>query len=622
VRAILFDGFFPAVPADAQPARGGRVGLHEMGLPYVSDPAITRHLAAFLRQHGLDADHPPGAILFNGGVFQPPALRERLLDVMRPWYATTQRPWQPLVLSSPSLDLAVAWGAAYYGWLRQTGGKRISGGLARSYYIQVATEGDGEPAPAAPDRLTLLCIVPQHLNEGEEITLDQPELELALGQPVTFPLYSSTVRGTDRAGQTLQVAPQQLLRLPPLHTILRGGKRSGTKRVPVTLAARLTEIGTLELFCVARQSENRWRLEFNTREIVRDPEGDGAAAAADGIAPALAPTEVWPEEKVQVAAGLIRAAYADRAEGPVRELTKALEAGLEASRHHWPTGLCRRLWDFLAAVADQRRLSPAHLSRWYNLVGFCLRPGFGDPLDRFRVEQLWKLLHSPVKQAAGTRQQAPGKSAVGESGADYWIMWRRVAGGLNPALQQALADRLRPVLLPSKGGKGPAFKPGANELAEMWRAAASLERLDPKFKEQLGQTLLKQVRRSPAPTYAFWALTRLGSRVLFYGPMNAVVHPQVVEGWIDALLPFQPGNESERQSFVFCLSQLARRTNQRALDIDEESRDRVVTVLRQHAAAPHLIEMVEEGGELESAEQKQLFGESLPIGLRLVGSRE
>src|SRR5207244_3349301 len=200
--------------------------------------------------------------------------------------------------------------------------------------------------------INVLCVVPQRLGEGEEIVLEQPELELALGQPVLFPLYTSTVRSDDEAGSLLQVQPDQLLRMPPLHTVLRGGKRSGTRHVPVTLAARSTEIGTLELWCVAKEGGNRWRLEFNVRDIVKDD-------------------------------------------------------------------------------AEQRRRSPAHLSRWYHLVGYSLRPGFGDPLDKFRVEQLWKLVQTPRRSEPGQ----PGQR-ISEGGADYWIMWRRVAGGLNASLQQ------------------------------------------------------------------------------------------------------------------------------------------------------------------------------------------
>jgi hypothetical protein len=619
VRRSLFDGFFPIVAVDASPQRGPRTGLHEMGLPYVSDPAITRHLAAFLAHQARPSEtsQAPSAILFNGGVFQPASLRERVLGVMHQWYDRPGQPWQPLVLTSPSLDLAVALGAAYFGWLRHTGGRRIGGGIARSYYVAVEgshPRSSGEPEPVSG--LTLVCVVPQHLEEGQDIVLEKPELELALGQPVVFPLYTSTVRPDDHPGDVLTVAPEQLLQLPPLHTVLRGGKRSGTKRVPVTLAARSTAIGTLELFCVAKEGGNRWRLEFNVRDLVQEqpsPPGETSADAGRTV------TDVWPEPLVQEAAQRIRVVFAgarkdappqpdDTALSP-QELTRSLEAALEAPRHEWPTGLCRRLWDFFAEVAEERRKSASHLTRWHNLVGFCLRPGFGDPLDRYRIEQLWKLMAAPSR--SGGR--------VSES-ADAWIMWRRVGGGLPTALQQSLYDRLRPVLLPAKGKA--IVRPSANELAEMWRAAGSLERLDPRQKELLGEALLKPLRRSPVPTYGFWALTRLGARALIYGPLNAVVHREVAQRWLDAIVSFEPGNQSEHMAWAFCLSQLARRTGQRALDVDDSHQRSVLTVLNGLNVPAHWVRMVEEVTELEQEEQGQMLGDALPIGLRLVRTEE
>jgi hypothetical protein len=617
VRRAILDGFFPPVLRESEPQRGARVGLHEMGLPYVSDPAITRHLAGFLKKHLKPIPLAPSgesgrgggamglrAVLFNGGVFTPAALRERVIAVMHGWFDEPGKPWQPLVLTNPSLDLAVAWGAAHFGWLKHTGGKRIGGGIARSYYLGVGAAGH------EIQQVTVVCVVPQHLEEGHEITIDQPEFELALGQPVAFPLFTSTVRDADRAGQLVDVEPDQLLRLPPLHTILRGGKRSGTKNVPVTLAARCTEIGTLELFCVAKDGGNRWRLEFNIRDIVRDEE-DGEPGASAAAAPGL--SDVWPEDLIQAAARLIRGSFHGEADAPPpRQLTKALEAALDAGRDRWPTGLCRRLWDLLAEVADRRRASPDHLARWFNLVGYCLRPGFGDPLDRFRVEQLWKLIHAPK---AGGKIMGPP-----EGGAEFWVMWRRVAGGLKLELQNALFNRLRPVLLPSKGKQ--VARPSTNELTEMWRAAASLERIDVKMKEQLGQALLKHCRRSPAPSFAFFALTRLGARVLLYGPLNAVVHPHVAEQWLDAILPFTPGHDSERLARAFCLAQLARRSGQRAIDVDEMHREAVIKALRGSAIPGHWLQMVEEVTELDIAEQSQMLGDALPIGLRLVRADE
>ncbi|MFO0842726.1 MAG: Hsp70 family protein [Gemmataceae bacterium] len=594
VRQVIFDGFFPAATAIDRGGKAARTGLHEMGLPYVSDAAITRHLASFIYplQGGAGPGRGPDAILFNGGVFTPQPLRDRLLEVMRGWYGLT---WDPLVLTNPSLDLAVALGAAFYGWLRHTGGKRIGGGVPRSYYVAVGGAAAGE------NEVTAVCVVPQHLEEGQEVALPRPELELALGQPVMFPLYTSTVRGEDRPGDVVKLSKGEVMTLPPLHTVLRGGKRSGTKSVPVTLASRLSAIGTMELYCVAREGGNRWKLEFNIRELVKE------SLPRDEVGEQTAVTEVWLEPQVEAAGAAIRGCYQGGSPTP-QELPRALEAALEASRGEWPTGLCRRLWDFLTEVAEQRRSSPAHLTRWYNLVGHCLRPGFGDALDRHRVEQLWKMLATPPR-TQGVVVRVP------EGGADYWIMWRRAGGGLNGALQQALFDRMRPILLPVKGKQ--VIRPNANELAEMWRAAASLERLPTQHKEALGAALLKPLSRSPVATYGFWALTRLGARSLLYGPLNTVVHHQVVEGWLDAILPFSPGNDSERLAWAFCLSQLARRTGQRALDVDDTHQHRVLEVLRGQAVPPHWVTMVEQVTELDREEQGQMLGDALPIGLRL-----
>jgi DNA-K related protein/Hsp70 protein len=615
VKRVIFDGFFPHVPVDAEPARGARTGLHEMGLPYVSDPAITKHLASFLKQQTKAGESAaPTAILFNGGVFQPVSLQKRLVEVLHGWFDKPGQPWTPLVLTNPSLDLAVAWGAAYFGWLRHSGGRRIGGGIARSYYV--AVDSSAAPTKADRDQLTVLCVVPQRLEEGQEVELQKPELELALGQPVMFPLYTSTVRADDKPGDVLRISSEQLLQLPPLHTVLRGGKRTGVKNVPVTLAARSTAIGTLEVYCVAKDGNNRWRLEFNVRDVVKEmPSKKDAAEEGERTL-----TEVWLEPQVQEAGRLIHATF-QGSEGATtpQELTKALEAALDAPRHEWPTGLCRRLWEFLSEVAEERRQSPAHLARWYNLAGYVLRPGFGDPLDKFRIETLWKMMVAPPK-ADAVKSAKPAAPRLPESGADVWILWRRVSGGLNNSLQQALYDRLRPVLLPVKGKAGP--RPNANELAEMWRAAASLERLEVKHKEALGATLLKSLRRSPVPTYGFWSLTRLGARTLIYGPLNSVLHPQTVEKWLEAILPFEPGNQSERMAWGFCLSQLARRTGQRALDIDDAWRQRVLRVLRTLEIPRHWMRMVEEVSELEQEEQGQMLGDSLPIGLRLLRPQE
>lgn len=595
-RRIIFDGFFPEVSFDTDPERGQRSGLHDLGLPFVADPAITKHLAQFLRQHGVTRDHPPAALLFNGGVFQPQSLRDRLISVLKQWFDQPGKPWNPIILLTSSLDLAVAIGAAHYSWLRHTGGQRISGGLARSYYLGVQD---------AAGKVQQLCLVPQSMEEGQSIELKEPVLELALGQPVQFPLFTSTLRPKDQPGQRPAVRKEELLPLAPLQTVLRGGKRSGTKTVPVTLAAKLTEIGTLEVSLVGEGHDNRWRLEFNTRAMVEVD--DEPAAASEAVA------DIWPEEKVQAALTVLRAGFASKNETAAEELPKKLEDALEAGRNSWPTTLCRRLAEALLELADQRYLSPAHLKRWLHLTGFTLRPGWGEAKDRFRVEQLWKLLASPLRQQAGSGTLTVVRGDV-TAGADTWILWRRVAGGLSTSHQLALFDRLRPLLI---GNKPSAVKPSSNELTEMWRTAASLERLDAKVKEQLGDALLRTLKKPPVPPYTFWALARLGGRVLLYGPLNHVVHHQVVEKWLEPLLAFTPGTTNDRNTWLFCLANLCRKTGHRALDVIDDSRSRVLEVFERENASPRLRKLVAEGGPLEGAEAKQLLGDELPLGLRL-----
>jgi len=262
-------------------------------------------------------------------------------------------------------------------------------------------------------------------------------------------------------------------------------------------------------------------------------------------------------------------------------------------------------------VADDRRRSGQHMSRWHNLVGFCLRPGFGDPLDRVRIEQLWKFVFAPIRAE-------PGKGVpMLDSGADFWIMWRRLSGGLSTSYQNSVFDRLRGIVLPGKGKAG--VRPGANELAEMYRCAGSLERVDPKLKEAVGTAILAQLKKSPAPAYLFWTLTRLGARRMVYGPLNCVLHPDLVTAWLEPVIAFEPGSDHERLARAFCLAVLAQMTGQRALDLDDSIRRTVVTVLKAESGLPEgWLRMVEEVVEPESTDQGRLLGDALPLGLRLV----
>jgi hypothetical protein len=261
----LIDGFMPKVVVTEVPQTARRTGLTQMGLPYAQDPGITRHLAAFLTRQSRIAEGKsfvhPTAILFNGGVFKASILKARVIEVVNEWLAKDSG---PLVkeLEGADLDLAVARGAAYYGWVRHGHGIRIRGGTARSYYVGV------EPAmPAVPGfepPVKALCVAPFGMEEGSKADVPPQEFALVVGEPTVFRFFASSVRREDRVGDMIDdvAHSEELEEVAPIETTLSGD--SG-KLVPVNLQAAVTEVGTLELRCLEKDGTGRWKLEMNVR---------------------------------------------------------------------------------------------------------------------------------------------------------------------------------------------------------------------------------------------------------------------------------------------------------------------------------------------------------------------
>jgi molecular chaperone DnaK (HSP70) len=274
VEQVLGEGFFPECPPVTEPGRQKTIGLQELGLPYASDPAISRHLAGFLHRNAeLLAQRASSkrskkkasqatAVLYNGGVFKAAPLREKLTGLLNRWAKDTGG--VPVkVLQGTDLDLAVARGAAYYGLVRRGKGVRIRGGTARSYYVGVATS---LPAiPGSPPPLKALCVVPYGMEEGTEADVPEQEFGLIVGEPSEFPFLGSTVRRSDLVGTLVEEWEGQVDMLSPLTTTLEAAGKEGTT-VPVHLHSKVTEVGTLELSCISRDGKDRWKLEFNVRE--------------------------------------------------------------------------------------------------------------------------------------------------------------------------------------------------------------------------------------------------------------------------------------------------------------------------------------------------------------------
>jgi hypothetical protein len=274
VERVLVDGFFPQCSPDAEPKRQRTVGLQELGLPYAADPAVSKHLAYFLRRNievlaqrtparrGKKKHSQATAVLFNGGVFKAETLRQRLTSILNHWADKAGAP-AVKVLQSADLDLAVARGAAYYGMVRRGRGIRIRGGAPRSYYIGV--ESSLPAVPGSPPPVKALCVVPFGMEEGTEGDVPGQEFGLIVGEPADFRFFGSTVRRTDPIGTLVEEWEGQIDELSPLTTTLEAPGSEG-RLVPVHLHSKVTEIGTLELSCLSRDGKQRWKLEFNVRE--------------------------------------------------------------------------------------------------------------------------------------------------------------------------------------------------------------------------------------------------------------------------------------------------------------------------------------------------------------------
>jgi hypothetical protein len=289
---------------------------------------------------------------------------------------------------------------------------------------------------------------------------------------------------------------------------------------------------------------------------------------------------------------------------------KRLAEALGMNRDEWPTSLLRQLWEVLIEVEAGRRRSAQYESRWLNLAGFALRPGYGLAVDDWRVAETWKLLHHKLMFATPACR------------AESYILWRRIAGGLTAGQQQALAIPLiasvRQGIRQATGkGKGSEFGGNPHESAEILRLLGSCELLTPVVKHELGELLLDVLNRerfAALHAAAFWSLGRVGARRLVYGPLNGVVAQDVVARWLIRLMKA----DHVEPLASFAVMQLARKTGDRYRDIDENTRRGVEAWMERLAVPVRYRQLVRDVGTLESEEQALIFGESLPRGLRIL----
>ena len=525
ISRLLLEGFFPDVGAGERPLLAAP-GLREMGLPYAKDPAITRHLADFLRERP-----PVDFLLFNGGVTSAPAIRQRILENLTRW----QDGRAPQVLENREPDLAVARGAARFLHLRAQGdASQIEAGAAHSYYVAV---GGGK----------VLCVLPQGAQQECAHLAGHGGLRARVGNPASFPLCRHTRRQEDRAGDVVALDGSGFSELPAVETVLAppaGSRPPKDPNVRVQLRTTLRATGLLrvELLCAepALKWEKSWPLEFSLRgganlptaASAKSPENaDAVLQAAAAMGGFLSGSRKWHEKLTANAVFSIA------------------EKALGLPKASWTGGIVRQLFDSWIELAPQRLASAEHEETWLQIAGYLLRPGCGMAGDADRVAALATMLSAPPKWRGGS-----GKI-------QRWIASRRIAAGLD-------ASHAEGIWKSASAG----WREGSVPSAEISLLAGSLESLPIATRSALAERLAQALAASPKNPALWKTLGRLLSRVLFHSGADQVLPPEcVVAAWekLDVL----DVEESIQPEAAVAWLRAARLTGLRPLDVPKNCRN-------------------------------------------------
>ena len=611
VERLIVDGFFPAVGSHERPGKP-RGAIVEFGLPYATDAGITRHIAAFLGRFATqsrkalgvspsgssgesdensdDALPIPDTLLLNGGVFRAQALTQRLADTLGAWRDAALN-----VLHNDNPDVAVARGAVAYSLARAGNAPKIGGGSPRSFFLVLDESADGKHDATPVQRG--ICLLPRGTEEGHEILIADRTFALRLGHPVRFHLVSSSADTVYQAGELTDLANGDFVRLPPIATVVEPRSGRSTRETAVQIATSLTEVGTLEVHCIELDNPaQRWLLEFQLRRA--DAQVNLPADPAHARHPAL-------DEALEQ----IDRSFGARAQKVDPKEVKRLRAQLEqllGPRESWNSALLRELFGALWERARRRRRSADHERLWLNLAGYCVRPGFGYPLDEWRVEQLWSLFDDGI--------QYVNESQVWS---EWWTLWRRAAGGLDESAQLRVLDAMAYLQTAAQSRHKLPFDVAKTGFTDMVRLSASLERIPVERKIELGEAVLTRLKKPAENHQSWWAVGRIGARRPFYGSAHSVVPPEIAAQWLTTILAL---DWKKVDPAAFAAAQIARMTGDRSRDLPEELRRTVVRRLETANAPRAWIMMVSESVELDDADEGRVFGESLPAGLKLIAS--
>lgn len=583
IRQLLVDGFFPLVEAAASPDDDNTLGLSEAGLPFTRDAAVTRHLAAFLRENEVS----PDAILFNGGTMKADCLRERLFDVLSLWRGNA-----PGILENPHPTLAVAAGAAYYGLVTLGLGQRIQSGSPVSIYLGIGTSSSSTSARHVPEQL--MCLLPKGCEAEKDYHMADKTFGIDLSRDSAFYLfYTPSPPKTEEQGRLIKFNSKRYLPLPPCILKARTGK--GEKQVEIRV--RLRETGYLQIFCEEIGGSFSQELRFDI-----DDSSKNSRISAEAPAKRRVPITSAQLKKIDK---LLDSAFAGSVE--FNCVFKELEEIVGAPRTNWDAEMCRQLFDLFIVREKEFRSSQNSLILWFRLLGFCLRPGFGAQGDVDRVDAIWKMIDDEYSFTST------------EFWADWWVMWKRIAPGLSIERQEALKARLEPVLFQTKRRDKKEREVSQHERNQLWRLLGHLERISVSEKERLGWWIAKAPPSYGNDSVALGALARFGARELAYAPDTAMVSQSVVNAWAEHLLKKAiPGN-----SYLdTALREIGRKTGDRLVQIDDVLRKGILDVFKKKMRKKAFIQPLLKAASLDEKELAEFTGENLPSGFVWVKDKE
>lgn len=583
IEKTVLDGFFPIVESNdlkTTESKKQRKGITEFGLPYEQEPSITKHLCKFLVNHQADIKdliktkdlYQPDVILFNGGSLKPEWIQNRICESIQSWAKATQ---PPSILKNPEPFLAVAVGAAYYGLVKMGRGVRVGSGSARSYYLGIDTK-QGKQA---------MCIVERGQEEGSGTNFEKTPFEVLANQPVRFDLFSSSYRSGDRVGDMFQLDDSFSL-LPSLQTVIQYGKSAIQKRLPIVIETQYSELGALVIWCKAKQTDHRWQLRFELRDKIKQKE--------------IQALETLEESQLECVRDAVRRVFSTNLDASPEKLIQQISEIIARQKENWPLSMLRDLVDLMISLKKQRNISPQHESRWLNLTGYAIRPGFGDPLDEHRISQLWKLYKAGPQNPRNPQVLS-----------EWWIFWRRASGGLTAGQQRQFMQDLKPLF---KSKKSASRRILPQERIEIWMAIANLERLSSEDKMDWANRLINEMTPKKAKQQHWWALSRLCARELLYGPVDRVIHKAKLQTWIQWIMK----QEWRNMKPIFpAISQMARKTGDRKRDFDDSFQQTIIDWLTTHGAEKSHVKYLSKVIAVSQNEEKMIFGESLPSGIVL-----